>query len=227
MASSRNVIINVALGGWYPKGQKRLVDSLIELGWSSLDLRLWAESWPNDNYDKTCPYNCKAAALEEVAHKMVPRFDGHLWLDASFWAVRHPQPVFDIINTDGYYFVNNGFNCAETVSDKCLEYFGVSRDDAENMPECASGIMGISMKHFPGRQFLQEFIQACKDGAAHGSRLHDNQSKDPRFKFHRQDQSVASMIINKMGLKMHPWGAHVEYNPKDVKEHTVFTLQGM
>jgi hypothetical protein len=38
-------------------------------------------------------------------------------------------------------------------------------------------------------------------GLSKGSRLHDNQSADPRFKFHRQDQSCLNLAIWELGLK--------------------------
>ena len=38
-------------------------------------------------------------------------------------------------------------------------------------------------------------------GLSKGSRLHDNQSQDPRFKFHRQDQSCLNLSIWDLGIR--------------------------
>ena len=44
----------------------------------------------------------------------------------------------------------------------------------------------------------KEYMDA---GLSKGSRLHDNQSSDKRFLFHRQDQSCLSLAIWGLGLK--------------------------
>jgi len=158
-------------------------------------------SWtgfPNDNYNKENAYNVKAAAFEEAIRQGYTQI---LWLDAPMVALQDVNPLFDHIEKDGYIAVKNtSWNCAQTVSDACLEYFKVSRDDAEKIPEIATSIIGVDVKHPNGKKLIKTFIQACKDGAAAGSRFHDNQSQDPRFKFHRQDQSVFSLSAHKHGL---------------------------
>ncbi len=225
MVKSDNVIINVALDYWYPKGQARLKESLYKVGYEG-DILTWTNEWPKGGYNQQNAYNCKAAAFEraiEAGYKNI------LWLDCSVWAIKDITDIFTAIDQDGFYMIDNGYNCAQTCSDTCLKYFNVTRDNAEKMREVASGILGISMGKSVGVRFIDRFIQGCKDGAADGSRLHDNQSKDPRFLFHRQDQSVASIVLAQMGHRPNDtWGNLVEYDPKKVvPSKTVLTLQGM
>jgi len=218
-----NLIINVAIGGWYHKGQKRLLKSLKNN--FDGDIITWCEEFPNDNYNKENAYNCKAAAFEEVLNK---GYKNILWLDSSVWAVNNVQPIFDIIERDGYYFIDNGYNCAQTCSDACLNYYKISRDLAETYKEVASGIFGVSLQSEIGWKFIERLIKGCKDGASNGSRLHDNQSEDERFLFHRQDQSVASIVLAKMGLKPNDtWGNLCEYDSNNLKGKTILTLKGM
>lgn len=221
-SNKKAVLINAALGGWYPKGQKRLVDTLRHHGFSH-DIMTWTEQWPNDNYDKSCPYNVKAAAFEEaikVGYEII------LWLDCSVWPVKPVEEVFDYINENGYYFWSSGYNCAQVCSDKCLEYFQITRDQAEAFSDCGSSMMGVNMANPQGREFIEKWIQAAKDGAFLGSREHDNQSEDPRFLFHRQDQSSASILIGKMGLKMTEPGEYSSYYPSDI-DRVVLTMRGL
>lgn len=220
-SSNKACIINVALGAWYPQGQKRLVNSLNLHGWN-WDVLTWTD-WPNDNYDKSCPYNAKASAFEEAINKGYTHI---LWLDCSVWAVTDPNPIMDIINNEGYYIGQSGYNCAQTCSDKCLEYFEVTRDEAEEMKDCHSGVMGVYTSNPTGKEFIEKFIQAGKDGAFMGSRLHDNQSQDPRFLFHRQDQSCASILSSKLGMKLSVFGEMVAYYPEKI-ENVIFALRGM
>lgn len=217
-------IINAAIGGWYPQGQKRLVRSLNMHGFN-WDVLTWTD-WPNDNYDKSCNYNVKAAAFEEA---LKLGYTHILWLDCSVWAVRNPNPIFDIINETGYYFWLNGYNCAQECSDKCLEYFGVSRDQAEQWQIASTSMFGVNITNPIGAEFIEQFIQSAKDGVFMGSRFHDNQSSDPRFLWHRQDQSAASIILNQLGCYIHPQNIYSMYHSDDavVPKTVIFQMRGM
>jgi len=194
-------IINVIIGNDTPKQrgyaakQERLRESLKKhfdgkfLSWNN---------FPNDNYNKENFYNVKAAAFEEAMRQGYKQI---LWVDAPVVALQNVSPLFDIIEKDGYLMVkNNSWNCATTVNDACLKYFKVTRDEAEKIDEIASGVMGVNTDNPKGKKLIQMFIKACKDGAADGSRFHNNQSSDPRFKFHRQEQSVLSLCAHSLGF---------------------------
>lgn len=220
----KKCIINCASEQWYPKGQRRLLKSLVDNGFDG-DVLHWTNEFPNEGYDKTNLYNLKASALEEAINRGYTHI---LWADCSMWAVRNPQPIFDLIDEQGIYVETNGFNCAQECSDKSLEYFKVTRDEAENMPMCSSGLIGMNIEHIDGSLFAHEWINSCKEGAWAGSRLKDGQSEDPRFLHHRQDQSAASLILNKMGVKMLPIGTYFIYNSGGTQtDKTIFLCQGM
>lgn len=221
-AQKKAVIINAALGGWYWKGQERLIKSLNLHGYAH-DILTWTEEWPNDNYDKSCPYNVKASAFEEAINK---GYEIIIWLDCSVWAINNPYSLLDVVNAEGYYFWSSGYNCAQVCSDNCLNYFGVDRDLAESFGDCSTSMFGVNMSNPQGKEFIERWIKAAKDGAFLGSREHDNQSQDHRFKFHRQDQAVASVIIGQMGLKIYQPGIYSSYYPNDLDKVT-FTMRGL
>jgi hypothetical protein len=186
----------VAIGGHYPHQQKRLGETIKEHGFDG-DFLTWT-NFPNDEYFKGNPYNCKASAFEEAIKRGYTQI---LWLDAPAVVRRSLDPIFDKITNDGYFTISNDkYNCAMTCSDKCLRYYLISRDIAETFQDHAGGIIGIDYNHPNGRKLLDMFITGCKEGACDGSRLHDKQSSDPRFLFHRQCQSVLSMSANIIGL---------------------------
>lgn len=192
-------IINVALGKQYHKEQKRLGISLAKH--FDGDFLQWTV-FPNNSYNKANKYNGKAAAFEEAIKRGYKQI---LWLDCPVFAVKDIKPIFDSIEQNGYLTIHNRVgnkeeNCAQTCSDACLAYFKVTRDQAEGFKEHAGGVIGIDMTNPKGKQLIETFIQACKDGACDGSRKHDGQSKDPRFKYHRQCQSVISLSANVLGL---------------------------
>lgn len=191
----RACIINAAIGGWYPLGQKRLVRSLNFVGFP-YDILTWLD-WPNGTLSKECMYNVKIEAFQEAIKQGYTHI---LWLDSSIYALEDPKPIFDIMDVQGHYFFTNAYNCAQECSDKCLDYFGITRDAAEKMPCVASGCIGFYTENPTGKILLNQWIQSAIDGIFAGSRLHDNQSKDPRFLCYRQDQSCISAIIGRRGI---------------------------
>lgn len=219
---SNKCVINAALGGWYPKGQLRLISSL-EYNAFDGDIVTLTDEWYSEEFDKSNPYNIKISALKKAIDL---EYTTILWLDCAIFAIRPIQPIFDIIKKDGFYCETNGYNAAEECSDACLNYFGISRDEAEKIQMCSSAVIGFDLKHKKGKKFAEMWIQSCKDGVFNGSRLHDGQSMDFRFKWHRQDQSAASLIINKLSLKLYELGNLWNYAPYS-NENTVMLNQGM
>jgi len=223
-SSKKCIILAGAMGSWYEAGSRRLEKSLMFNGYA-FDFKSFDKI--GGNYDASCPYNIKAEAIEWAVNA---GYEIIIWLDASFWALRDIMPFLDIVNGEGYYMGMSGYNCAQTCSDNQLQYFGISRDEAEHMNETSSGAMGFNMANPTAKSFVEQFIKSAKDGAFKGSRLHDNQSKDSRFLFCRQDQSCASVIANKLGMKLTPFGEQVAYYPegdKSILDKVIFTLKGM
>lgn len=214
-------IINCAVGSWYLKGQNRLEKSLINHN-SLWELLKWTK-FPNKNYDERNNYNLKASAFEEAINKGYKKI---LWLDSSIYAINNPQPIFDIIENEGFFSITNGYNAAQECSDKCLDYFNISRDDAENIPMCSSGIIGVNLQNEKANIFINNWIISAKNNVFDGSRFHDNQSQDSRFLHHRQDQSSASILINTLKLKLYPINEMVTYN-KEKNDKIIFIIQGM
>lgn len=207
--------------GWYQKGQDRLRGSLNYHGFNG-DL-IFLSGWPNDKYDKSCSYNIKAAALEiaiESGYQIV------LWLDCSVWAIADPNKIFDVINEKGHYFWGSGYNCAQVCSDKCLGVFGISRDEAEKIKDCSSSMFGLNLSNPDSYAWAIDFINHAKQGTFKGSRYHDGQSKDPRFLFHRQDQSVASLLIHKYKMTITEPNVYSAYYPAQ-EDTVIFQMRGM
>lgn len=219
----KHCIINASNGnGWYPKGTKRLKRSLIEHGFSG-DILTWYD-FPNDELNKTNPYNVKASAFIEALRLGYTHI---LWLDCSVWAISNPDKIFDIINEHGYYFWGTGYNCAQVTNDTALNYFSISRDEAEELEDCSTSMFGVNINNETSLMFINEWIRSAKDGAFNGSRLHDNQSSDKRFLFHRQDQCCASIILNKLGMKITPPNIYSSYYTEKQNESVIFTMKGM
>lgn len=220
----------------YPAGQQALYRSIVLMGFRH-DVLLF-QDWPNNNFDKSCGYNVKASAWTEAVKR---GYEVILWLDSSVRAIRAIEPIFDIINHEGWYFWKNGFNCAKTCDDNALQYFGITRDEAEEMPDITTSMFGLHLGNPVSREFYNRWIQSARDGMWVTSRYHNGGSQDPRFEFDRQDQSCASVIWNQSKYWNHEGGrAMTAYEPNvyssiwhpidtldNHPEPIIFTMRGL
>ena len=208
----------------YPAGQKRLLNSLVHHGFRHDVLAF--QDWPNKLFDTSCGYNIKAAAFHEAVMAGYTRI---LWLDSSVWAIRNIDPIFDHINTHGWFFWKNGFNCAITCDDNALDFFQITRDQAEQMPDITTAIFGLHMENPTALEFYDRWRATAHDGMWATSRQHNNGSTDPRFQFDRQDQSCASVIANKLFMDACDPGVFTEIanNEGNYSDTTIFVMRGL
>lgn len=197
LTNNKAVIICAGIGGWYSAGVRRLERTLNFEGWGG-SIITWTD-YPNGcPRHEDMPYYMKIAAFEEA---IAQGYTHILWVDASFFAVKNPMPMFDIINEQGFWFFSSGYNLAQSVNDYTLQFVGKSRDEAEQQTEWASGCVGVNLENPNGKALYEKWKFYMDAGLSRGSRLHDNQSADPRFLFHRQDQSCLNLAIWDLGLK--------------------------
>jgi len=215
---NKAVIINCGVQNWYGHGSRRLAKSLNFVGWAG-DTLIYADEYPPGSHaHEDVPYYMKIAAFEQA---ILMGYTHILWVDSSFYAVDNPVKMFDIISDQGYYFFSSGYNLAQSVNDTALAAVGLSRDEAETVNEWASGCVGIRIDNPDGKALYERWKGLMDMGLSRGSRLHDNQSSDPRFKFHRQDQSCLSLaalelkLSNTKGLDMVSYKG-TNYNPSEL-----------
>lgn len=192
-------IISAGIGGWYSAGVDRLERSLIFHG-NAAETILWRNEYPSDSPEhQHNPYAFKIYAFKEAfrrGHKIV------LWLDASFFCIKNPHPIFDIINEYGNFGFRSGYNCGQTCTDALLSDVGITRDLACDIPETATGAVGVNIDNPQGKAVFEYWSEFCDKGLFINSRNHNsNDSADPRFLFGRQDQSAYSMALYKAGVE--------------------------
>jgi hypothetical protein len=198
LTNNKPIIISVGVNGWYPAGIDRLERSLIMHGYAG-DYRFWKNEYPllSPSHEEN-PYAFKIYAFEEaiaMGKKII------LFLDSSFWCIKTPHEIFDIINDNGVFGFRTGYNCAETCSDAALQWAGFSRDEAEKLPEIASGMVGLNMDNPNGKRVYELWKQGCEFGLFKNNRIKDPlDSTDYRFIHARQDQSIWSLAIHMVGL---------------------------
>lgn len=223
--SNKPVIICAGIGGWYPTGVKRLERSLIFNGWPG-EIMTWTDYPENCPAHSDLPYYFKIAAFEAALKK---GFTHILWCDSSFWAVRNPMPLFDFINDNGYYFFRTGYNLAQTVNDYALKEVSLSRDEAANVIEYASGCVGINFRNPNGQALYKKWKEYMDKGLSRGRRERNRiESDDPRFLHHRQDQSCLSLAAHALKLGNDQMLDAVSYYGTGYNEkELIFFIQGI
>ena len=209
-------IVNAHNGkGWYPRGQERLRQSLQ----GHPEALCFYQNYPNDLFKGTNHYYLKPSALYEAfeIHDQV------LWMDSSCWVIKDLAPIWEAIEKDGYYFIHSGFNCAQYCNDESLEYFGVTRDEAEKIPMIYAICFGLNFDHPIGHSIYELFIQSARD------RFFDDGtgSQDPRFIAHRHDQSALSLIAYQLGCKIHDVNIYNSTNVTNPPESVCVLMQGL
>ena len=196
--AKKPVFVCAAIGGWYPAGLDRLERSLIFHG-SGADFLFFRDVYPPGSPSHAeNPYAFKIYALRE-AYRLGYRVC--ILLDSSFWAIRNPDPLFDIVNEHGVFAFRSGYNCANTCPDDLLADVGITRDEAELIPETATGICGFNFDNPDGIKVFEYWSDFCDRGLFRNSRTHNHlESADPRYLHGRQDQSAFSMALYKAGV---------------------------
>lgn len=127
-----------------------------------------------------------------------------LWCDSPVYATKSIEPVFNHIKEHGYLFFDNlGYSIGDYTSDACLEKNGMTREESFNSKMIMACVMGFDIQNQQAKEFLDKYIDAASDGISYvGDWTNENLqvSNDMRCKGHRHDQSLASILIKKMGL---------------------------
>lgn len=192
-------IISAGIGGWYSVGVERLERSLIMHGYAG-DYILWKNEYPpNSPRHEDNPYAFKIYAFEEAFRR---GYKNVMWLDSSFWCIKQPHGLFDIINDYGVFGFRSGYNCSNTCPDNLLAAAGITRDEAEKIPETATGIVGLNIDNPDGKNVYDIWKSYCENGLFINSRTHNpEESSDYRYKHGRQDQSAWSIALYKAGVE--------------------------
>jgi hypothetical protein len=223
-----NVIICSGVGGWYPKGVERLEQSLKDVGWGGSVLTWKDEYPPGSPPHQANPYAFKLFALEEARRQ---GFRNVLWCDSSVWATKNPEPVFSIIQNQGYYLWECGYMCNSWTNDATLQAFGISRQEAAVIKMISANIMGFDFEHPTAKAFMDRYRWAFGQGLFKGPwTRQEGDQEPPDYLGHRHDQSSASLIAHELGMNIEGWGVSCQYMEADqskISATICLTLQGL
>lgn len=166
-------------------------------------------------------------------------YDEILWMDSVCIALRSLDPVFRLIQANGYAMFNNNYGqmMGQWSSDEALAVNGISRDEAMQIPEMPCSVIGLNMRSPLAAQFLEGWHQIMSDGiTARGikeavSTWEEYQaifwnrnariSSDPRVRGHRCDQPAAGIVAHRLGMTPYADSLRdIHYKETAINRHT-------
>lgn len=224
----KKVIINIATE-YHSNGQRRLMATL-ENRYDG-DILFWTkESDVGAPLHTDNPYAFKIYAFEKAKSL---GYKNILWLDASVYCVNDVQPVFDIIEKEGYIMQYAGQKLGAWANDNCLEYFNLTRDDAMDIICYGNaGFLGLNFDFEISNKFFELWKKAAIDGIFKGAWNNNNktESKDERCKGHRHDLTCGSIIAHKLGMEYKKGTEWLQYAAPDdavLNDTIIFKAQGI
>lgn len=162
------------------------------------------------------PYAFKLYAMEHVRNL---GYTSVLWLDSSCYAVANVEPIFQIIESKGYFMQEAGNWCGNWCNSQAYEYFNLDKETAMKMPMFSAGMTGLNFENTHARIFFEHWQTAMNNGIFRGS--WDN---------FRHDMLCGSVIACRMNLEYQKGDQYIMYgapNEPLINDSIVIKLQGL
>lgn len=216
-------VVNVGVGGWHPKGSRRMAEAFQAVSITAQpDLLQWTTTYPEGcRPHGEVPYQFKPFAFNQALSK---GYDIVIWLDSSIWPKKDIQPVIDLTIKQGYFFIRNGWTAGEWLCDDQLTALGLTRDEALQIPQLIGGCMALDLRQDHALWFLKSWLDYSSSFVGEWTNT-GKCSADSRVLGSRHDQAFASVIAHRLGMTqwVNPQG-WLSYTPSD---DVIFAAQGM
>jgi hypothetical protein len=227
-------IVNVATGR-YLVGQERLRAAVS----GGAEFICWTDAMPPGSpAHQDVPYAFKAFALD-VARQRGFRYV--LWADSSIKVLRPLEPLWDLIEAQGYWISKNySWNNGEWTWPTAYGDLGIAPEDNWRIPQVIATSFGLDLQHPKGLGFFEEYLRLAKTRAfcgpwfnrRHPDYAHHNFAEYPsgdcentQIRGHRHDQTAASLIAHRLGMTLTDPPKWIEYPPKETAE-TILSVDG-
>lgn len=210
------------------KGQERLIKSLKDFNYQGDIITFNSFEQVGSKSHQEVPYQFKVYAIEK-ARQM--GYDVVLYCDASLFAVKDAMPVIYHIIDKGYLMEFCGFSAGQWSTDICLKEFGLTRDEAMNVPMHSAGFTGINFQNQLANEFFNKWLKSAQEEISFQGAWNNLQkqcSQDERCLGHRHDQTTASIIAHQIGMeRINPYFMQYKREGVPLKEETIFYCQGI
>lgn len=169
------------------------------------------------------PYAFKLFAIERAMRKGATSI---LWCDSSVVALKPLDPLWQLIESQGYWFSKNyDYTQGQFCNDEALKIMGRTREEAFGIPQVVGGCFGVSIGS-PSIRFLAGLWDLFHKGAFRGDRGDLSGTGDmTKFVGHRNDQSCASEVCYSLGMKLTEPPAWFAEQGRTITEETILTVE--
>ncbi len=194
----------------YPRGLIRLVNFVKNSDFRGHILyRLGG--WPNMENGALAlahvPYAFKASFFKEAQAK---GFKRAFWLDTAILPVVSLNDIFDMIKEKGYFAMGNSHNIGPYMTAPAIHAFGITPEEADQIPSCSAGITGIDFTSQIGSTLIDKWYTTAHNKVA--------------FFSPRSDQNALSIILYKMGLSLCPI-ERLAHNKNAINSNTLLLIE--
>lgn len=251
----KRAIVCVATTNHYQRGMQRLAQSCSDSG---TPIACWNKEPDGSPKHSEVPYAFKAYALQHAAEHA----DLLLWADACILPLRDMTPLWERIEREGYWICNNGWSNYEWTADSAYpDLFRAAWEGGPDMTmeqkrnlnrsiqHVVATTFGLNVRHPMGAAFLREYFRLASTTKAFcGPWVNFNYEKKhgfpsdrigmcgpPDVRGHRHDQTAASVIAWRLGMKLtdppDPF-AYAKFRPggtfclEDQDERTILCAHG-
>lgn len=225
-------VVNVATGP-YVAGQRRLQAAVS----ATTEFVCWTDALPPGSpTHHDVPYAFKAFAIEAARQRGLRYV---LWADASINPIRPLDSLWELIERQGYWISNNGWDNGEWTWPTAYADLGIAPADNWGIKHVIATSFGLDLEHPKGGAFFAEYLRLAKtqafcgpwfnrrhpDYAHHGLSPHTGDWPDARIRGHRHDQTAASVVAHRLGLALTDPPKWIAYYPHETAE-TVLSVDG-
>jgi hypothetical protein len=176
------------------------------------------------------PYAFKAYALEDLRKEGA---DLVIWADACIVPIRSMEPLWEKIERDGYWFMRNGYTNYEWTADSAypdlfpeLVRGSLAREVNKTIPHVVATSFGLNLQSEIGKAFLDEYYRLASTTRALCGPWQNSNAPNvagrntdrwsapcgpPDVSGHRHDQTAASVIAWRLGMKLTEWPEFFSY----------------
>lgn len=220
-------IVNVSVGGWYPRGAARQLSSLRRHGFFGEILQWVGEFPPFSPTHEEIPYAFKPLAFAAARRAGA---DAVLWMDASCYAIAPLDALFEQIERVGFVLFASGNRVGHWSSDRALKAMGLSRATALEIPEISACVMGFDYRHQVAHQFMAYWTYYAMDGMTfpgEHKNVGGSVSLDGEVLGHRHDQTAASVVAYRLGMNLTHMPKFVAYQAMGYTSESLILNQGL
>jgi len=208
------VIINLATAH-HIKGQQRLQRSIQQFSPNIPFL-----SWTNEAQIQAPPHRSNPYAFKVYAfYKAIAAgYDTIFWMDASCYLIKDVNPLFEMIDKEGYWMEDAAHVVGRWLNAPARQYFKIPDEELNSMVMFMAGCFGLSGFNQTAMIFLDEWRITMEAGMFKGE-----------WSDHRHDMSCGSIVANKLGMNLQPNAFYTRYAAPEtpVDENVLIKLQGI